>query len=148
MGAKRISAEKREAIKNDIRAGVKCKDIETKYGIGHASVTRIKNEMKLEKVILTMKKEDLPETLPDKKEPEKMVSDCRDDCRWKLNIGIEKVIKIDGHKTGYRYMTKSGDSELTVHDDKGNEFRLEWSTLEKFIDELIDISVEVPKMLK
>ena len=26
MGAKRISAEKREAIKNDIRAGVKCKD--------------------------------------------------------------------------------------------------------------------------
>lgn len=149
MGAKRLTVEKRNAIKNDIRAGFKIYEIVERNGVGHATISRIKNEMKLEKAVIEpMKNDDFQEELPVKKEPEKMISDCRDDVRWKLNIGIEKVIKIEGHKTGYTYMAKSGDPDLVVHDNRGNEFKLEWSMLEKFIDEVIDISVEVPKMIK
>lgn len=152
MNVNPITIEEKETIRSYIRGGKSVKEIMQLTGRSHQPIYNIRNSMTEEIEEIPEVKAETPVEVVSTEKPEpvqKMVSDCRDDPRWQLNIDIRRIIKIEGKKTGYRYSVSDGpDKDLHIINDLGQEFTMEMRTIEKFIDELIDISIEVNKLLK
>jgi len=58
------------------------------------------------------------------------------------------VAKIVGNKTGYDYRADFDKKLLTITTTEGVQFALEFGVIEKFLDEMIDVSVEVGDLKK
>ena len=144
----KISEEELTTIKDYLRNGTSLGEIAELTGRSKVTIGRIKRYM-VDKLQATDNVVELP-TKEVEKTPEPMdtVRDHRDDPRWASNISIEMVAKIVGNKTGYGYRADFGKKLLTITSAEGVQFTLEFEVVEKFLDEMIDVSVEVGDLKK
>lgn len=149
MGAKRISELERNTIENYIKSGMSRVEISKITGRSIAAIRNIKYDMYGKK---GAKKVEVPapqiEEVVTTSEPEDTVRNHRDDPRFASNISIEMVAKIAGQKTGYSYRADFGKKVLTITTATGKQLELEFEVVEKFLDEMIDVSVEVGDLKK
>ena len=144
----KISEEELSTIKDYLRNGLSLSEIAELTGRSTVTIGRIKRRI-VDKKQATDNVVELP-TKEVEKTPEPMdtVRDHRDDPRWASNISIEMVAKIVGNKTGYGYRADFGKKLLTITSAEGVQFTLEFEVVEKFLDEMIDVSVEVGDLKK
>lgn len=144
----KISEEELTTIKNYLRNGTSLSEIAELTGRSKVTIGKIRRYMADEKQAIDNAVELPSEEV--EKTPESMdtVRDHRDDPRWGTNISIEMVAKIVGNKTGYGYRADFGKKLLTITSAEGVQFTLEFDVVEKFLDEMIDVSVEVGDLKK
>lgn len=142
MGAKRMTIEEQQQIREGIEAGYSLREIAELVGRSYGTVKiyarKFRNSEASDDAIVTVEPiEDEP------KEPEKYISDFKDDPRWNIggSISIKRIAKIEGKKTGYRYLISDDNPTLVIRNDAGQEFTVERELLGKFMDELNDIDM-------
>lgn len=142
MGAKHVSIEEEKQIREGIEAGYSLREIAELVGRSYGTIKcyakKIRNSEASDDAIVTV------EPIEDKpKEPEKYISDFKDDPRWNIggSISIKRIAKIEGKKTGYRYLISDDNPTLVIRNDAGQEFTVERELLGKFMDELNDIDI-------
>ena len=141
-GYKRVTKEEARTIENYLRSGMSVNEIAKLTGRDWTSINRVKGRMNNDQETVTSV--ELPtEEVAKTPEPEDTVRNHRDDPRFASNISIEMVAKIVGHKTGYDYRADFGKKQLTITTAEGVQLTLEFDVVERFLDEMIDISVEV-----
>ena len=144
----KISEEELTTIKNYLRGGLGVREIAEITGRSKVTIGKIKRYM-IDEIQATNNVVEIPaEEVEKTQEPMDTVRDHRDDPRWGTNISIEMVAKIVGNKTGYGYRADFGKKLLTITSDEGVQFTLEFDVVEKFLDEMIDVSVEVGDLKK
>ena len=141
-GYKRVTKEEARTIENYLRSGMSVNEIAKLTGRDWTSINRVKGRMINDQE--TANNVELPtEEAVKTPEPVDTVRNHRDDPRFASNISIEMVAKIVGHKTGYDYRADFGKKQLTITTAEGVQLTLEFDVVERFLDEMIDISVEV-----
>ena len=139
----KIDEEELAIIKNYLKDGTSVKKIAELTGRSRVTIGNIKRSMASEEEA-TDNVVELPTKEVEKTpEPVDTVRDHRDDPRWVKNISIEMVAKIVGNKTGYGYRADFGKKLLTITSAEGVQLNLEFDVVEAFLDEMIDVSVEV-----
>lgn len=148
-GYTKVKAEEEMVIRNYLKSGMRFSEIEKLTGRSRTAIGRIRNKMLSEEGIASNNVVELP-TKEVEKTPEPMdtVRDHRDDPRWASNISIRMVAKIVGNKTGYEYRADFDKKLLTITTTEGIQLALEFDVIEKFLDEMIDVSVEVGDLKK
>ena len=145
MGAKHMSEQEKKTIEDYIKSGMGRNQISRITGRSTAAISRIMHEVKgTNENVVELPTKEVEKTA----ELKDTVRDHRDDPRFASNITIEMVAKIVGNKTGYGYRADFGKKILTITTDTGNQLDLEFCVVEKFLDEMIDISVEVGDLKK
>lgn len=137
----RLTNEERTEIKKLLKAGFSQKQVSEKTGRSTGTIANVYKEIKDER------EEKINEAEMAAANPEpKYVWDCREE--RSLCIGIRTTLSIDGQKTGNRYTIASDSSELLIEQPEGATFTIDFNKIEEFLDELIDISVEVGRLRK
>ena len=144
----KVNEEERETIENYLKDGISASKISELTGRGLSTVVRIKNAMNDEKETIENVVELPTKEVEKTPEPEDTVRDHRDDPRFASNISIQMVAKIVGNKTGYGYRADFAKKLMTITNAEGIQFELEFNMVEKFLDEMIDVSVEVGDLKK
>ena len=144
----KVNEEERKTIENYLKDGISASKISELTGRGLSTVARIKMAMNDEKETIENVVELPTKEVEKTPEPKDTVRDHRDDPRFASNISIQMVAKIVGNKTGYGYRADFGKKLLTITSAEGVQFTLEFDVVEKFLDEMIDISVEVGDLKK
>ena len=137
----RLTFEEKTEIKKLLKSGFSQRQVSKKTGRSVGTVANVFKEIKDEREIKINEAEAKAAT----PEP-KYVWDCRES--HSLCIGIKTTLNIDGQKTGNIYVIDSDGTELLIKQPDGNQFQINFSTIEEFLDELIDISVEVGRLRK
>ena len=148
-GYTKVNAEEELTIRNYLKSGMRFSEIEKLTERKYPTIRRIRDKMLNEESTINDNVVELP-TEEVKKTPEPMdtVRDHRDDPRFALHIDIQMVAHIVGHKTGWTYRADFDKKLLTITTTEGIQFALEFCMIEKFLDEMIDVSVEVEAMRK
>lgn len=143
-GYTKVKTEEEMVIRNYLKSGMHFSEIEKLTGRKHPTIRRIRDKMLSEEGTASNNVVELP-TEEVEKTPESMdtVRDHRDDPRWASNISIRMVAKIVGNKTGYEYRADFDKKLLTITTTEGIQLALGFDVIEKFLDEMIDVSVEV-----
>lgn len=143
-GYTKVKTEEEMVIRNYLKSGMHFSEIEKLTGRKYPAIRRIRDKMLNEEDTSNDNVVELP-TKEVEKTPEPMdtVREHRDDPRFALHISIQMVADIVGHKTGWTYRADFDKKLLTVTTTEGAQFALEFSAIEKFLDEMIDVSVEV-----
>lgn len=142
-GYKRVTKEEARTIENYLRSGMSVNEIAKLTGRDWTSINRVKGRMTDDHETIDNAVELPTEEVAKTPEPVDTVRNHRDDPRFASNISIEMVAKIVGHKTGYDYRADFGKKQLTISTAEGVQLTLEFDVVERFLDEMIDISVEV-----
>lgn len=137
----RVTVEEKNEIKKMLRSGVSQVAVCKRTGRAKATVASIYKEVKDEREI-AINEAEMAAANP---EP-KFVWDCREE--HSLCIGIKTTLTIDGQKTGNRYTIDSDSSELLITQPGGTKYKIDFNRIEEYLDELIDISVEVGRLRK
>ena len=145
----KVSNEERKTIEDHLRSGLSIKETAELTGRGKATVERIRYAMTdkketVEDAVVEQQTEEVEKT----SEPKDTVRDHRDDPRFVSNISIQMVARIVGNKTGYSYVADFARKILRITNAEGVHFDLDFNMVEKFLDEMIDVSVEVGDILK
>lgn len=147
MGYTKIKSEERETIQNYLKSGMTYSEIEKITGRKYPAIRRIRDKM-LEEGVISDNAVEPAEEVVKAPEPVDTVRDHRDDPRFGLHITIQMIANIIGHKTGWTYNADFDKKILTINTTEGVSFQMEFYVIEKFIDEMIDVSVEVEAMRK
>lgn len=148
MPGKRSTVEEREQIKALIRSGLTREEIRDRTGRSLPLIQKIRNELKEQESfdnwhVGGMLSKGVPcsplgESL--KKEETKKPK--------KLSLRVKKkVVRFEGTRTGFEYVVSSDKDELIIRRDN-LEFRVEFSCIEKFAEEILDIAVEAENLKK
>ena len=137
----RVSYEEKNEIKKLLKSGISQKEVSKRVGRSVGTIATIYKEIKDEREI-AINEAEMAAANP---EP-KFVWDCREE--HSLCIGIKTTLTIDGQKTGNRYTIDSDSSELLITQAGGTKYKIDFNRIEEYLDELIDISVEVGRLRK
>lgn len=137
----RIRTEEKNDIKKLLRSGISQREVSKRTGRSVGAIATIYKEIKDEREI----KINEAEMAAANPEP-KYVWDCREERN--LCIGIKTTLTIDGQKTGNKYTIDSDSSELLITQAGGAKYKIDFNKIEEYLDELIDISVEVGRLRK
>lgn len=148
-GYTKVKTEEEMVIRNYLKSGMRFSEIEKLTGRKYSAIRRIRDKMLNEEGTTNDNVVELP-TKEVEKTPEPMdtVREHRDDPRWASNISIQMVAKIVGNKTGYEYRADFDKKLLTITTTEGVRLALEFRVIENFLDEMIDVSVEVGDLKK
>lgn len=145
----KVSDSERKTIEDYLRGGLTVKEISKITGRGKATIERVKYAANGKEAIEdaaveqpTKEVEKTPELYKD------TVRDHRDDPRFATNISVQMLAQIVGNKTGYSYVADFVKKVIRITNTEGAHFDLEFNMVEKFLDEMIDISVEVGDLKK
>lgn len=145
----KVNDDERKTIEDYLKVGLTVKQISEMTGRGTATIERIKYAANGKEAIKdsvveqpTKEVEKTPELNKD------TVQDHRDDPRFATSISVQMLANIVGGKTGYSYVADFAKKTLLITNTEGASFDLEFNMVEKFLDEMIDISVEVGDLKK
>lgn len=146
MGAKHLSVDEKEMIRECFESGMTIRETAELTGRSTAAIKMYRKTLKNQSCAtekLDVSRAPIEETV--KKEPEKYIQDLADDPRWKpgCNIEVSRIVKITGKKTGFRYVFDESDDHIVIRNDLGQEFQIDKRGFTGFIDELSDIEAEI-----
>lgn len=148
--AARMTNDEKEQIKNLIRSGYTKIEIHERTGRSTATIQSIRNEMKKTESfdnyhVGGMLSKGIPcSPLGDKVKEETAVIPAKK----KLNLRVKKkVVRFEGSRTGFEYVVSS-DQDVLVIRRNNFEFRVDFSCIEKFAEEILDIAVEAENLKK
>lgn len=145
----KVTSEEEQTIRNYLKSGMSFNKIRELTGRTNPTIRRIKKTMLNENESTADNVVELPTVEVDEApEPTDTVRDHRDDPRFASNVSIQVVARIVGNKTGYSYRADFDKRVLEINNNEGIRFSIEFGMIEKFIDEMIDVGVEVGDLKK
>lgn len=148
-GYTKVTSEEEQTIRNYLKSGMSFSKIRELTGRTNPTIRRIKKSMLNENESTTDNVVELPTVEVDEApEPTDTVRDHRDDPRFASHVSVQVVARIVGNNTGYSYRADFDKRVLEIINNEGVRFSIEFKMIGKFVNEIIDVELEVGDLKK